>query len=139
MSELTCPDSGTRSGSASCLRGFWKWRAVCLTNDSGPRHLAVAVGAPSIAIFRRHHGMEWAVYQETERCVTLTGRADCDACPPDTCRDLIPPGEQFGSVCLRQIGVDEVFASGEGDARRYFVLNSSYVDWWYGSIRASVT
>lgn len=90
------------------LAGFLEMAAVCLTNDSGPRHLAVAVGAPSIAIFRRHHGIEWAVYQESEQCVTLTGRADCDACPPDTCRDLIPPGEQFGSVCLRQIGVDEV-------------------------------
>jgi heptosyltransferase-3 len=90
------------------LAGFLNMAAVCLTNDSGPRHLAVAVGAPSIAIFRRHHGIEWAVYQESERCVTLTGREDCGACPPDACRDVIPPGEQFGSVCLRQIGVKEV-------------------------------
>jgi ADP-heptose:LPS heptosyltransferase len=90
------------------LAGFLNMAAVCLTNDSGPRHLAVAVDAPSIAIFRQHHGTEWAVYQESERCVTVTGREACGACPPNACLDVIPAGEQFGSVCLRQIGVEEV-------------------------------
>lgn len=95
----------------SVLAGFLMRAGVCLTNDSGPRHLAVAVGAPSIALFRRHHGKEWAVYQETERCRTLTGADACPACDPGVCQDRVPEGTRFGSACMRQVGTDDVFAA----------------------------
>ena len=95
----------------SVLAAFLQRAGVCVTNDSGPRHLAVAVGAPSIAIFRQHHGTEWAVYEETERCVTLTGKEKCPSCPPDTCLDRIPEGQRHGSFCLRQIGEEEVLGA----------------------------
>lgn len=94
----------------SVLAGFLQRAGVCLTNDSGPRHLAVAVGAPSIALFRRHHGKEWAVYDETPRCRTLSGSEECPSCAPGVCQDRVPEGTRFGSACLRQIGEAEVEA-----------------------------
>ena len=95
----------------SVLAGFLMRAGVCLTNDSGPRHLAVAVGAPTIALFRRHHGKEWAVYEETDRCRTLTGADECRLCEPGVCQDRVPEGTRFGSACMRQIGEEEVFAA----------------------------
>ncbi len=92
----------------SMLAGFLMRAGVCLTNDSGPRHLAVAVGAPSLALFRRHHGREWAIYDETERCRVLTGGEECAVCTRGICEDRLPSGSRFGSTCLRQIGEDVV-------------------------------
>lgn len=107
--RLSAPVPVLGSGTdVALLAAFLERAAVCVTNDSGPRHLAVAVGTPSIALFRRHHGREWAVYEETEQCRTLTGSGVCPVCPPDVCLDRVPAGESFGSYCVREIGVDEV-------------------------------
>lgn len=82
--------------------------SLCISNDSGPRHLAVAVGTPTLTLFRHHHDREWGIYGESERCVIMKGEGACPACPPDECRDVIPEGEKFGSHCMRMIGVDGV-------------------------------
>jgi ADP-heptose:LPS heptosyltransferase len=82
--------------------------ALCITNDSGPRHLAVAVGTASLALFRQFHGNEWKIYPESGKCVAMTGTQPCSACPPSVCLDRTPAGERYGAVCLRQLGVEEV-------------------------------
>lgn len=82
--------------------------SLCISNDSGPRHLAVAVGTPTLTLFRRHHDREWGVYDAGDRCVIVKGEDVCPVCPPEACHDLRPPGETFGSYCLRMISVDDV-------------------------------
>lgn len=81
--------------------------SLCISNDSGPRHLAIAVGTPSLAFFRHHHDKEWGVYQESDRCVALKGKGQCAFCAEGVCLDRTPEGKQFGSYCLRLIEVDE--------------------------------
>jgi len=81
---------------------------LCISNDSGPRHLAVAVGTPSLALFRHHHDKEWDVYPHSSRIAIIKGTEACPACPAGVCRDRIAPGEHFGAYCLRQIRVDTV-------------------------------
>lgn len=81
---------------------------LCISNDSGPRHLAIAVGTPSLALFRRHYDRTWDVYQPGQAIAVCQGRQQCPACPIGVCHDLIPAGERFGSYCMRQIEVDEV-------------------------------
>jgi ADP-heptose:LPS heptosyltransferase len=81
--------------------------SLCVSNDSGPRHLAVAVGTPSLAFYRFHHDKEWDVYQAVDSCVTLKGSGMCPACPPEKCFDRVPEGEQFGSHCLRMISLED--------------------------------
>ena len=81
---------------------------LCITNDSGPRHLAVAVGTPSLALFRHHHDREWGIYPQSNRCRTLQGETQCPACPSGVCLDKVPESERYGAFCLRQITVDDV-------------------------------
>jgi len=38
--------------------------AVFAGNDSGPRHLAVAVGTPTVTLFGPEHPFEWHPYPE---------------------------------------------------------------------------
>ncbi len=81
---------------------------LCITNDSGPRHLAIAVGVPSLALFRFHKEKEWGVYEETPFCKILKGDAPCPICPADRCLESTPGGDQFTAQCLRQVTVEDV-------------------------------
>lgn len=79
---------------------------LCVSNDSGPRHLAVAVGTPTLALFRQFHEREWKIYPESPTCVTLVGLGQCPVCPAGACLDRVPEGEQYGSYCLRMVSLD---------------------------------
>jgi ADP-heptose:LPS heptosyltransferase len=94
------------SGSIGNLGAVLQRSALCISNDSGPRHLAVAVGTPSLAFFRRHHDREWDVYGDVPGCATLKSTERCPACPPEKCYDRIPEGEQYGAYCLRVVSLD---------------------------------
>ncbi len=83
----------------------------CISNDSGPRHLAVAVGTPSLAFMPRFQHRQWKIYNDERRSIVLQGGESCPACPEGTCRDLIPEGECFGSFCMRMISVDHVLVA----------------------------
>ena len=112
---MVTPVPVIRTGNDVALLGALIRRsALCISNDSGPRHLAVAVGAPSLALFRQFHGIEWNIYPETPECVTMTGRQPCSVCPPSACLDRTPGGERYGAECLRQLGVEEVLARALG-------------------------
>lgn len=98
----------TTQGNVGHLAAILRHAHLCISNDSGPRHLAIAIGTPSLALFRHHHDREWDVYEHNERIAVMKGDQPCPACPAGVCRDLIPPGERFGSHCIRQIRVDDV-------------------------------
>ena len=94
-------------GSLQRLAGVFAQSALVVSNDSGPRHLAIAVGAKTLAFFRQYHNREWNVYAETDGCRILRGKETCTACPTGLCADRVPPGEQYGSHCVRMITVDQ--------------------------------
>lgn len=79
---------------------------LCISNDSGPRHLAVAVGTPTLAFFRRFHNREWTVYPVTPTCLSLVGEGECPVCPEGSCLDRVPEGAQYGSHCIRMVSVE---------------------------------
>ncbi len=111
LEHVSAPVTTIRTGNdVTLLAAYLRRAALCITNDSGPRHLAVAVGTPSLALFRQFHGKEWAVYPESAVCATLTGSSVCAACPASVCLDRVPPGKRYGSTCLREITADEVMA-----------------------------
>lgn len=94
-------------GSVQRLAALFARSGVVVSNDSGPRHLAIAAGARSLAFFRRHHDREWNVYPESPACRILRGEEECVSCPRGICSDSIPGGERFGSHCMRMITVDQ--------------------------------
>jgi ADP-heptose:LPS heptosyltransferase len=98
-------------GNLQHLGALFAQSALVVSNDSGPRHLGIAVGARTLALFRQHHDREWSVYAESPQCRILRGRDQCPACPAGKCTDCLPPGERFGSYCMRMISVDEAAAA----------------------------
>jgi ADP-heptose:LPS heptosyltransferase len=81
---------------------------LCITNDSGPRHLAASLGTPTLGLFRKNYASIWRVYDQDKRHSILESNKLCPHCPPEKCMDKIPPGEVYGSYCLREISPAEV-------------------------------
>jgi heptosyltransferase-3 len=80
--------------------------ALVISNDSGPRHLSIAVGTPSLAFFRRHHDREWGVYPESATVRTLKSTIDCPLCPAGICHDRTTDGQRYGAACMMDISVE---------------------------------
>ena len=98
------------NGGVSHLGALLRRCSLCVSNNSGPRHLAVAVGTPSLAIIPRFDDREWKIYDDEQTAGTVQSAGPCPACPPDSCRNTIPAGEQYGSYCMRAISVEDVIA-----------------------------
>ena len=84
--------------------------ALCVSNNSGPRHLAVASGVRSLALIPRFDDVEWKIYADETEAGTMQSREECPACPPTACRNTLPPGERYGSLCMRALSVEDVSA-----------------------------
>lgn len=73
--------------------------AVLVSNDSGPMHLAAAVGTPVVALFGPTEPARTGPYGRRHAIVCAT--VDCRPCYRKEC----PRGEE----CMRLIGMDRVF------------------------------
>ncbi len=96
------------------LAGLLQKCALCVSNNSGPRHLAVAAGVRSLALIPRFDDVEWKIYADETGAGTMQSLEECPACPPGACRNTLPPGERYGSLCMRALGVAEVAARVDG-------------------------
>ncbi len=97
------------------LMGLLAESDLVIANDSGPMHLAYAVGTPLIALFGStsveltgppgYYNPEEAGFKEDSefsvRCRVLTGRMDCSPCFERECRKGSP-------LCLERIMPEEV-------------------------------
>jgi len=72
---------------------------VAVTNDSGPMHIAAAVGTPTISVFGPTSHERTGPYGEGHR--VIRSEDDCAPCFKRECDTV---------KCLRNIGVDTVFA-----------------------------
>jgi len=90
---------------AALLRGA----ACVVSNDSGPMHLAAALGRPVVALFGPTSPQLTGPYGAGH--VVLADRAECARCDDRRCRW---EGSARELVCLRNIAVDEVFEAVKG-------------------------
>jgi ADP-heptose:LPS heptosyltransferase len=85
---------------------------VLLGNDSGPRHLAAALGVPTVTLFGPEHPMEWHPYSQDRHprlfVEPLPCRNNQEPGSPPWCglQECIVEAHQ----CMTRIGADEVFA-----------------------------
>lgn len=80
--------------------------ACVVTGDTGPMHLAAAMGRPVVAIFGPTNVEKTGPYGPGH--LMLMDRADCARCERRTC---LWEGQAQEMMCLRNISVDDVFAA----------------------------
>jgi len=84
--------------------GAWmRVASVWVGNDSGPKHLAVALGVPTVTVFGPTHPTTWHPPAGPHRVVMARGLA-CLHCNANVCP---LPGERFHR-CMRDVTVEDV-------------------------------
>jgi len=78
---------------------------VLITNDSGPMHIAAAVGTPVVALFGPGDPVMFGPYAPAEKAAVITRNPPCRPCDLDSCNDL---------RCLLEIRPEEVVAAATG-------------------------
>ena len=88
--------------SLGLLGGLLRNAALLVSNDSGPVHVASAVGTPVVSIFGRNRpGLNAARWRPiSERSSYIQKDVGCVVCPAHNC--------QIGFECLRELSVEEV-------------------------------
>lgn len=80
------------------LAGLYSRCALVVSNDTGPRHLGQAVGAPTLGLFWCGNAINAAPATRSRHRVLLSWTLHCPQCGADCTRDLYPhrPGDGCG-------------------------------------------
>jgi len=81
------------------LAALIKMCRICVCNDTGPMHVAAALGTPLIAIFGPGYLKRFDPRNISDKAVVLYKKASCAPCDKPSCSSL---------KCLRSITVQEV-------------------------------
>ena len=108
---LMCEDLASQAGLAANFAGKLSLSESCallrrcdlfICVDSGPQHLAAAVGTPCVALFsQRNQRRRWYPYGNNH--IVLEGSVECHTCLLDTC-----PND---NRCMKQISIEDVLAA----------------------------
>lgn len=82
--------------------------ALVITNDTGPRHIAAALGAGVVTIFGSTDPSRTTIYYDRERIVSA--QVPCAPCQRKQCP--LPPGPEHHQ-CMRRISPEMVVAAAE--------------------------
>jgi ADP-heptose:LPS heptosyltransferase len=96
-------------GEALAVPRFAALVSLCdlfLCHDSGPMHVAAAVGTPVVALYGSQNATVWR--PPGDRHTVLQ--------PPMPCRNCVAPavcvpGDSYRNYCIRNLAVDDVFAA----------------------------
>lgn len=81
---------------------------VFLCHDSGPMHVAAAVGTPVVALFGSQNATIWRPLGERHTVLQTPLPCACiGAAAPAPC----VPGDSYRSYCVRKVSADEVYAA----------------------------
>jgi lipopolysaccharide heptosyltransferase II len=94
------------STSVGLLPALLNKAALFLTNDSGPMHIAAAVGTPVVALFGPTSATRTGPYGAGHR--VLSGQVPCSPCFSRSCRNPVT------LECLHQVLPDQVMAAIRG-------------------------
>jgi ADP-heptose:LPS heptosyltransferase len=80
-----------------------------LCHDSGPMHVAAAVGTPVVALFSSQNATIWRPLGE--RHAVLQTSLPCTCFPPGQLPGPCVKGDSYRSYCVRQLNVETVFTA----------------------------
>lgn len=95
------------------MGGWMKRAALWVGNDSGPKHVAVALGLPTVAVYGPTNPATWHPPQGPHRAVFANG-LDCLHCNANECP---LPGDRH-MRCMRDVTVDRVVEAARSLVRR---------------------
>ncbi|MEY2879311.1 MAG: hypothetical protein RLZZ15_1691 [Verrucomicrobiota bacterium] len=87
-----------------------------LCHDSGPMHIAAAVGTPVVALFGSQNATIWRPLGP--RHTVLQTALPCACFPADATPGPCVKGDSYRSYCVRQLDVDQVFRALKTTLRR---------------------
>jgi ADP-heptose:LPS heptosyltransferase len=83
---------------------------LTVVHNSGPRHLAAAIGTKTIALLEKHDDVIWKVYDDEAANCIVQSSIPCENCPNSKCLGVIPIGESCGARCIQDITVNDVYS-----------------------------
>jgi ADP-heptose:LPS heptosyltransferase len=110
---IACGAGGTSLAtrlSLPALAALYRRATLVLTNDTGPAHIAYAVGAPSVTVFGAASPEQWGPLDSSCHAVV---EAD------DPCRPCV------GEPCIRRVPVERVVAAAEQVLRGGFGVGAT--------------
>ena len=108
-----CDDKliSVKTDTISGLAGILKHANAVLVHNSGPRHLAAAIGVKTIGLLEKYDDTMWKIYENDEIHAIVQSQKSCELCSNGKCGGFIPDGEKFGANCMHDIDVNEIYSS----------------------------
>lgn len=103
--------SAVKTDTIAGLAGILKTADAVLVHNSGPRHLAAAIGVKTIGLLEKHDDIMWKIYDDENIHAIVQSKKNCSLCHEDKCGGFIPEGEEFGAKCMHDIGINEINSS----------------------------
>lgn len=99
-----------KTRSISELAGLLSIADIAIVNNSGPRHLAAAVGTKTVGLLEKYDDIMWKIYDDESKHVIVQSEKACVTCSGGKCLGFIPEGERFGANCMHDIETAKVYS-----------------------------
>lgn len=115
MSSLQeiCDDKlvSVKTDTISGLAGILKQAYAVLVHNSGPRHLAAAIGVKTIGLLEKYDDVMWKIYEDDNIHTIVQSNKSCSLCSNGKCGGFIPENYKFGANCMHDIDINEIYSS----------------------------
>lgn len=103
--------SVVKTDTISGLAGILKTADAVLVHNSGPRHLAAAIGVKTIGLLEKYDDIMWKIYENEKIHAVVQSNKSCSLCGEGKCGGFIPEGNKFGAKCMYDIDINEIYSS----------------------------
>ncbi|NOS86417.1 MAG: glycosyltransferase family 9 protein [Ignavibacteria bacterium] len=100
-----------KTDTISGLAGILKTADAVLVHNSGPRHLAAAIGVKTIGLLEKYDDIMWKIYENEKNHAIVQSQKSCSLCGTGKCGGFIPEGNKFGAKCMHDIDINEIYSS----------------------------
>jgi len=93
------------------LAAIFKLCKIAVVHNSGPRHLAAAVGINTLAILQDYDDIMWKIYYNDPKHEIIQANSPCENCSSaGQCYGYIPAGDKYGARCMNSINPEDVYS-----------------------------